>query len=433
MNRSGRPPDPCLRPQVRTTNAPTHPHTLRWALCGILIQSGAACATLDRSPPVVEFVGMPPADPSSPVAGTVILQAVAHDPAGRWPASGVVEVRIEADGRELARGPVPLTVRWEATGRAEGEHNLQAMATDGAGNIGFTQAMLHTDDRPPGVAAGWGPEQPTQGRATPIFVRFDEPIGDAQIVITETETAQTLPLYPVENGLYRAILGIGVGTPIGPFPVAIHAADRLGNTTRCTLTLTVQAGEFPSGGQIRLSKGQIAARNDKEAIDKMRAERKRAYTFIDPQAHWTGPIQVPVSGRRSSAFGRYRTYSDGRKSHHLGTDLAAPTGTPVVSALDGVVRSAGWHHLFGNAVIVGHGQGLSTSYNHLSSITVQDGTEVRAGDTIGAVGSTGQSTGPHLHWGMQVGLIEVDPEAWPSHGFQPAQLGEIRLDPVICE
>ncbi len=433
MNRPGHPSGQGSWWRLRPGKVWEQIHTPRWLLFGTFVQSGAACATLDRTPPVVEFVGDPGADPSTTVAGTVILQANAYDPDGRWPASGIVEVRIEADGRELARGPGPLTVRWEATGRAEGEHQLHAIATDGAGNIGTTKATLRTDDRAPGVAAGWGPEQPTQGRVTPIFVRFDEPIGEANIVVAEGETAQTLPLYPLENGLYRMILGIGVGAPAGPFPVAIHAADRLGNTTRCTLMLTVQAGEFPSGGQIRLSKGQIAARNDKEAIDKMRAERKRAYTFIDPQARWTGPIQVPVSGRRSSAFGRYRTYSDGRKSHHLGTDLAAPTGTPVVAALDGVVRSAGWHHLFGNAVIVGHGQGLSTSYNHLSSIAVQEGTDVRAGDTIGAVGSTGQSTGPHLHWGMQVGLVEVDPEAWPSHGFQPAQIGELRLDPLSCE
>ena len=76
------------------------------------------------------------------------------------------------------------------------------------------------------------------------------------------------------------------------------------------------------------------------------------------------------------------------------------------------MRQAGWQHIFGNVVIIDHGQGVVTSYNHLSAVSVDVGAAVAAGERIGAVGSTGQSTGPHLHWGLVVDGVSVDAEQW---------------------
>jgi len=141
----------------------------------------------------------------------------------------------------------------------------------------------------------------------------------------------------------------------------------------------------------------------------MRAEREAAYAWAQPEQLWSGEMLRPVTdGRISSSFGRYRTYSDGKKSHHTGTDIAARTGTPVLAAGAGEVRFAGEQAIFGNVVIVNHGQGLSTSYNHLSAIHVATGQRVTAGAHIGDVGTTGQSTGPHLHWGVVLGGTAVD-------------------------
>ena len=95
---------------------------------------------------------------------------------------------------------------------------------------------------------------------------------------------------------------------------------------------------------------------------------------------------------------------------HLGVDYAAPTGTPALSIGDGVVDFAGVQGGYGNMVIVRHGGNHSTVYAHLSRIHVQKGQTVQKGQAIGAVGSTGLSTGPHLHFEFRVNGTHVDPE-----------------------
>ena len=155
----------------------------------------------------------------------------------------------------------------------------------------------------------------------------------------------------------------------------------------------------------------------------MRKERDDVYRHKDPEQRWAGPMLRPTGGRRTSAFGRYRTYSDGQRSYHTGTDLADVVGTPVAAAAAGVVRQAGWQHIFGNVVMLDHGQGVSTSYNHLSAVRVQVGDVVQAGDIVGEVGSTGQSTGPHLHWSLVVDGTAVDAEEWLTRDFSEDEWG----------
>jgi murein DD-endopeptidase MepM/ murein hydrolase activator NlpD len=95
---------------------------------------------------------------------------------------------------------------------------------------------------------------------------------------------------------------------------------------------------------------------------------------------------------------------------HLGVDYAAPTGTPAMTVGDGVVEFAGVQGGYGNTVIVRHGNNHSTVYAHLSRIQVRQGQTVQKGQTIGAVGSTGWSTGPHLHFEFRVNGTHVDPQ-----------------------
>ena len=120
----------------------------------------------------------------------------------------------------------------------------------------------------------------------------------------------------------------------------------------------------------------------------------------------------PVSGRVSSPFGQLRDiYGTGTTRAHTGVDIAAASGTPVYSPDDGEVLDtfhvaltssqpwiADWKRIFGNSIIIRHG-GHVGLYAHLSAINVHEGQQVKAGAIIGAIGSTGQSTGPHLHWG----------------------------------
>lgn len=111
----------------------------------------------------------------------------------------------------------------------------------------------------------------------------------------------------------------------------------------------------------------------------------------------------PARGRLTSRFGwrRWR--------HHDGIDIAAPYGTPVTAARDGVVVFAGWYHAYGKAIIVDHGSGLQTLYGHNSKLLVRSGQRVAKGELIAKVGSTGRSTGPHLHFEVRINGRPVNP------------------------
>ncbi|HZW27737.1 MAG TPA: M23 family metallopeptidase [Trueperaceae bacterium] len=116
----------------------------------------------------------------------------------------------------------------------------------------------------------------------------------------------------------------------------------------------------------------------------------------------------PLRGTLSSGFG-WRDVSVNGNRYHAGVDWAAPTGTPVRAARDGVVVRAGWWSTYGNAVAIDHGDGSETRYAHLSAVHVRAGDVVRQGDVVGLVGSTGASTGPHLHFELRFGAQAVDP------------------------
>lgn len=117
-----------------------------------------------------------------------------------------------------------------------------------------------------------------------------------------------------------------------------------------------------------------------------------------PIPAWTGPFIRPVDGPIVSGFG-YRVHPIFRRvKFHYGIDISAPSGTPIHAAADGVVVFAGWRRAYGNTVIVDHGNGLATLYAHCSRVLVSEGEVVKQGQVIALVGSTGLSTGPHLHF-----------------------------------
>ena len=124
------------------------------------------------------------------------------------------------------------------------------------------------------------------------------------------------------------------------------------------------------------------------------------------------PSSLPISGARlTSGFG-YRSHPiRGGTRFHSGVDLAAPAGSPIVATSDGVIRRAGWEGGYGISVAIEHPGGLETRYGHLSALNVSFGQAVRTGDVIGFVGSTGLSTGPHVHYEVRVNGAAVNPLA----------------------
>lgn len=121
---------------------------------------------------------------------------------------------------------------------------------------------------------------------------------------------------------------------------------------------------------------------------------------------------APVAGRVTSAFGPRPDPWTGETETHRGVDLAAPVGTPVVAMLDGEVQDVGWQGNAGQVVVVQHANGVVSRYAHLARAAVVPGESVAAGGVIGAVGTTGRVTGPHLHLAVEKDGQPVDPEPW---------------------
>jgi murein DD-endopeptidase MepM/ murein hydrolase activator NlpD len=124
------------------------------------------------------------------------------------------------------------------------------------------------------------------------------------------------------------------------------------------------------------------------------------------------PSLAPVSGFFSDGFGWRRDPIDGSREFHKGVDIVAPTGTPVRAAADGLVTEAGRMAGYGSMIHLAHGYGLGTRYGHLSRLMVTPGQRVKRGDVIGLVGSTGRSTGPHLHYEVFRTGVQVDPRKY---------------------
>ncbi len=121
---------------------------------------------------------------------------------------------------------------------------------------------------------------------------------------------------------------------------------------------------------------------------------------------------VPGSGRVTSGFGERTDPIDGSRRRHHGVDIAAPAGSPIHSAKAGTVTFAGSRGGYGNVVIIDHGDGVETRYAHCLTLGVEIWQRVGAGEVVATVGSTGRSTGPHVHFEVRRGGVAIDPAEW---------------------
>lgn len=195
---------------------------------------------------------------------------------------------------------------------------------------------------------------------------------------------------------------------LGLAPLALAAQPALANTSAAAADVTAPVQENKAGGisgdsQFRQLFSQWRALDGVE-------EPVTAPTSPAPIAGVSIPSRMPLEDARMSSGYGMRTHPVlGGRRNHQGIDLSAPTGTPVYATADGIVSRANWFSSYGLYISLEHGGEMQTRYAHLSRLAVGEGQRVRKGEVIGYVGSTGRSTGPHLHYEVRMAGASVNP------------------------
>lgn len=252
------------------------------------------------------------------------------------------------------------------------------------------------------------PETPQLGDTLSILVETDP--GEAAPQVTMRD--KTYPTFAVGEDLYRALL------PTTPLDAPGRVEVRItGETQTRNFAVWVKNRSFPTQRIWLRGGGNGATEIELSRV----AEFKRLLT---PQKFWQGSFLRPSGGRVSTIYGVRRYYNGvfANNYYHRGVDYAAPTGTPVVAPAAGRVALVGQEsqgfRIHGNTVGIDHGQGVLSIFLHLNSIDVKEGDFINAGQRLGTIGSTGASTGPHLHWGLYVNGQSVDPVPWRQVGVE---------------
>jgi len=252
----------------------------------------------------------------------------------------------------------------------------------------------------------WPPSPPRIGDV--VVLRVQGPGDEARV--EGSVGGRPLTFFRDAQG-YAALVGFDLDLIAGREPWLVTVRDPRGPARRASGTVTVQGREFPLQ-RLTLPSGVVDLDPDTERRALAEAEILRTlYRTITPERLWRSSFLRPIAvGDPGGGFGARRIINGQPRAPHGGTDYAAPRGTPVVSANDGRVALVAEYFFPGRLVVVDHGLGLYTLYFHLEEVRVEIGERVARGQPVGTVGSTGRATGPHLHFGVQVGAARVDPE-----------------------
>jgi murein DD-endopeptidase MepM/ murein hydrolase activator NlpD len=243
-------------------------------------------------------------------------------------------------------------------------------------------------------------------------------VHDAATAPSGTLAGRPLHFWSAGEGRWLAVAPLPTEALPGPVAVEVMAdglpfAPPLELTppgfASTTLTLPPRFVEPPPAARRRMALDQAAFT---AAYDR---------PFGPPRL--VGPLTAPLDVDPSSRYGDQRVYNGAVEGVHYGLDLPSATGEPVGAAGDGEVVLARDCYMSGKSVLLWHGAGVFTAYFHLSRLEVSVGDAVTRGQRIGRVGSTGRSTGPHLHWGVKVDGLWVDPRSAERLDLATGELG----------
>jgi murein DD-endopeptidase MepM/ murein hydrolase activator NlpD len=275
-------------------------------------------------------------------------------------------------------------------------------------------------DGPPGAlpapigAVTIEPLSMLQGKVAEVIVQSQGPVE-----LSGTLLDHPLNFFPKEGGGYVALQGIHAMTEPGIYPIELNGTLPDGSSFAFTQMAPVKAVDYPYDQPLAVDPATI----DPSVTRPEDAEWTALTATVTPEKLWTGLFKIPspleqeycvTSGDCwSSRFGNRRSYNGSPYNFfHTGLDIVGQTGVEIFAPADGVVVFAGPLTVRGNATMIDHGQGVYTGYMHQSEILVKPGDRVKAGQLIGRVGGTGRVQGPHLHWEVWVGGVQVDPLDW---------------------
>lgn len=274
------------------------------------------------------------------------------------------------------------------------------------------------------LALGASQGRPAQEAAGPVVklaYRALEP-GEPVLVTLESDgtarsasvafLGRTVVLKPAPEGRSAfAFLGIDLLTKPGSHAMVIRVDKATGETEEIRKDIEIAEKAFPS---TKLQFKPEYVTPPAELRERIRKESELVawvMSVITPEWLGDGPFVLPHPAPSWSNFGQRRLNNEVLQSVHTGLDIRAPFGDPIRAANAGRVVMASDLYLGGKTVILDHGLGVFSSYGHLSELKVKRGEAVEKGRVVGLCGSTGRSTGPHLHWAVKIFDSRVDPEA----------------------
>ncbi len=253
--------------------------------------------------------------------------------------------------------------------------------------------------------AVWHPARPRIGDVAWLHVKN---VPEAATV-EGSVGGRPLMFFPYAGG-HAALVGLDLEAKPGAHPWRVAVIERGREPRTAQGRVQVVRRAFPVE-RLQLPPGMVELDPETERRAVAEGARLRTlYRTITPERLWRGRFTRPVAGAEpGTGFGARRIINGQARAPHGGTDFAAPKGAPVVAANAGRVALVAEFFFPGRLVVLDHGLGLYTLYFHLDSVAVAEGQRVERGQTLGTVGATGRATGPHLHFGAQVGAARVDP------------------------
>lgn len=257
----------------------------------------------------------------------------------------------------------------------------------------------------------YSPVNPQLGDTVSVVIQLESPGSENPAVSLEQ---QNYSAFPIGQNRFRAFV------PTTPLDKLRTLQIRVvGDGAVKTVAVPLHNRHFPVQ-HINLPPGKAGLEATEYEQNQVEAFKK----LVTPQKFWNGLFLKPNQGDITTIYG-VRRYYNGRFAndyYHRGVDYAGGYGSPVIAPASGRVALVGrvsqGFRLHGNMVGIDHGQGVTSIFMHLSRIDVKEGDFVKAGQLIGAVGATGAATGPHLHWGLYVNGVSVDPTPWRTTGFE---------------